>query len=73
MTLVKTHTGKTSSLRPVGCISDQFPTTGIPATSLHLTRQVSVSHDKSGSDWRGGPDAQRETTTRAPQPTHVEE
>jgi hypothetical protein len=39
-TLVKTHTGKTSRFRPVGSISDQFPTRGIP-------RQVSASHDKS--------------------------
>jgi hypothetical protein len=29
MTLVKTHIGKTSSLRPVGYISDQSPTRGI--------------------------------------------
>jgi hypothetical protein len=46
-TLVKTHTSKTSSLRPVDCISDQFPTRGIPTTSLCLARQVSTSHDKS--------------------------
>jgi hypothetical protein len=47
MTLVKTHTCKTSSLWPVGCISDQFPTRGIRTTSLCLARQVSASHDKS--------------------------
>jgi hypothetical protein len=35
-TLVKTHTGKTSSLRLVGCISDQFPTRRTLMTSLHL-------------------------------------
>jgi hypothetical protein len=45
--LVKTHTGKTSSLWPVGCISDQFPTKGTPTTSLRLARQVCASHDKS--------------------------
>jgi hypothetical protein len=45
-TPVKTHTGKTSSLRPVGSISDQFPTRGIPPTSLRLARQVSASHYK---------------------------
>jgi hypothetical protein len=44
-TLVKTHTGKTSSLPPVGCISDQLPTRGTPTTSLRLARQVSASHD----------------------------
>jgi hypothetical protein len=43
----KTHTGKTSSPRPAGCISDQFPTRGIPTTSLCLAREVSTSHDKS--------------------------
>jgi hypothetical protein len=36
-----------SSLRPVGCISDQFRTRGTPTTSLHLARRVSTSHDKS--------------------------
>jgi hypothetical protein len=41
---VKTLTVKTSSLRPGGCITDQFPTRG---TSLRLTRQVWASHDKS--------------------------
>jgi hypothetical protein len=41
---VKTLTGKTTSLRPGGCISDQFPTRG---TRFRLTRQVSASHDKS--------------------------
>jgi hypothetical protein len=46
-TLVKTHTGKTSSLRLVGCISDQFPKRGIPMTSLCLARQISASHEKS--------------------------
>jgi hypothetical protein len=45
--MVKTHTGKTSSLRLVGCISDQFPTRGTPTTSLRLAQQVSTSHDKS--------------------------
>jgi hypothetical protein len=45
--LVETHTGKTSSLWPVGCITDQFPTKGTPTTSLRLARQVSTSHDKS--------------------------
>jgi hypothetical protein len=44
---VKTLTGKTSSLRPGGCIPDLFPTRG---TRLRLARQVSASHDKSGSD-----------------------
>jgi hypothetical protein len=34
---VKTLTGKTSSLQPAGCISDQFPTRG---TRLRLARQV---------------------------------
>jgi hypothetical protein len=48
-TLVKTHTGKTSSLRPVGYISDQFPTRGIPTTGLRLARQLSASHEKSPS------------------------
>jgi hypothetical protein len=43
--LVKTHTGKTFGLQPVGCISDQFPTRGIPMTSLRLARQVSTSHN----------------------------
>jgi hypothetical protein len=55
-TLVKTHTGKTSSLWPVGCISDQFPTRGPLTRSLHLAREVSASHDKSVSEWRVGPD-----------------
>jgi hypothetical protein len=41
------HLGKTSSLRPVGCISNQFPTRGIPTTSLRLAREVFVSHEKS--------------------------
>jgi hypothetical protein len=41
---VKTLTGKTPSLWPVGCISDQFPTRG---TRLRLARQVSASHGKS--------------------------
>jgi hypothetical protein len=45
--VVKIHTGKTSSLQLVGCISDQFPTRGTPTTSLCLTRKVSASHDKS--------------------------
>jgi hypothetical protein len=84
--LVKTYTGKTSSLLPVGCVSDQFPTRGTPTTSLHLAqkslphtkslrlaREVSASHDKIGSDWRMGPDAQRKLTTRAPPSTRVEE
>jgi hypothetical protein len=44
---VKTLTGKTPSLWPGGCISDQFPTRG---TRLRLVREVSASHDKSGSD-----------------------
>jgi hypothetical protein len=43
----KTITGKTPSLWPGGCISDQFPTRG---TRLRLARQVSASHDKSGFD-----------------------
>jgi hypothetical protein len=47
MILVKTHTGKTFGLWPVGCIYDQFPTRGTPTTSLRLARQVSASHDKS--------------------------
>jgi hypothetical protein len=58
---VKTLTGKTSSLYPVGCVSDQFPTRGT------LTRQVSASHDKSPPrttslrpDWCVGPDARLE-------------
>jgi hypothetical protein len=38
---VKTLTSKTSSLQPVGCISDQFPTRGT------LAREVSASHEKS--------------------------
>jgi hypothetical protein len=38
-TPIKTHTGKTSSLRPVGCISDQFPTRGILTTSLRLAHK----------------------------------
>jgi hypothetical protein len=50
----------TSSLRPVGCISDQFPTRGTPTTSLCLARQVSASHKKFGPFWHVGPDAQRE-------------
>jgi hypothetical protein len=37
-------------LRPVGCIFDQFPTRGTPTTSLRLAREVSASHEKSGSD-----------------------
>jgi hypothetical protein len=41
--MVKTHTGKTSNLWPVGCISDQFPTRGTPTTSLRLARQVSAT------------------------------
>jgi ubiquitin C len=41
---VKTLTGKTTCLRPGGCISDQFPTRG---TRLRLARQVSTSHGKS--------------------------
>jgi hypothetical protein len=41
---VKTLTGKTPSLWPGRCISDQFPTRG---TSLRLTQQVSALHDKS--------------------------
>jgi hypothetical protein len=51
--VVKTHTGKTSSLRPIGCISDQFPLEGPhdkspPRTrSLRLAREVSASHEKS--------------------------
>jgi hypothetical protein len=49
------------------------PTRGIPMTSLRLAWEVSASHDKSGSDWRMGPDAQRKPTTRAPPPTRVEE
>jgi hypothetical protein len=44
---VKTLTGKTISLWPGGCVSDQFPTRG---TRLRLTRQVSASHDKFSSD-----------------------
>jgi hypothetical protein len=44
--MVKTHSGKTSSLQPVGCISDQFPTRGIPR-KLRIAREVSASHDKS--------------------------
>jgi hypothetical protein len=74
--LVKTHTGKTSSLWPVGCISDQFPTRGTPRTSLRLARQVSASHDKSrprevsasheksGPDWYVGSDARHEPCHR---------
>jgi hypothetical protein len=53
-TPVKTHTGKTTCFRPVGSISDQFPTRWIPddkspprATSLCLARQVSASRNKS--------------------------
>jgi hypothetical protein len=34
-------------------------------TSPRLARQVSASHDKFGSDWRVGPDAQRKLTTRS--------
>jgi hypothetical protein len=45
--LVKTHTGKTSSLRPVGCISDQLPARRTVTTSLRLAREVFASHDKS--------------------------
>jgi hypothetical protein len=59
-TLVKTHTSKMFSLWPVGSISDQFPTRGTPTTSLRLARQVSASHDKSGPDWRVGPDTRHE-------------
>jgi hypothetical protein len=51
--LVETHTGKTSSLRLVACISDQFPTKETPTTSLRLARQVSASHDKSPSRMTG--------------------
>jgi hypothetical protein len=41
MSPVKTHTGKMSSLRPVGCISDQFPTRGTPDKSPpHTTRSA---------------------------------
>jgi hypothetical protein len=58
--LVKTHTGKTSNLWPVGCISDQFPTRGTPTTSLRLAREVSASHEKSGPGWCVGPDARHE-------------
>jgi hypothetical protein len=85
--VVKTHTGKTSSLRPVGCISDQFPTKGIPTTSLRLAQEVSATHDKSpphttslrlarppsGSDWYVGHDAQRERRAQAPPPMRVGE
>jgi hypothetical protein len=47
-TLVKTHTGKKSSLRPVGSISDQFPDKSLPrTTSLHLAVQVSASYELS--------------------------
>jgi hypothetical protein len=73
--MVKTHTGKTSSLRLVGCISDQFPTRGTP-------RQVSASHSKSPprtasiyltrqvrSQLVRGP----RRTTVTPQPTRMEE
>jgi hypothetical protein len=60
MTLVKTHTIKTSSLRPVDCISDRFPTRGTPTTSLCLAQQVSASHEKSGPGWHVGLDSQRE-------------
>jgi hypothetical protein len=45
-TLVKTNNGKTCSLRPVGCITNQFPTKGTPTTSLRLAREVSASHDE---------------------------
>jgi hypothetical protein len=86
-TLVKTHTGKTSSLRPVGCIFDQFPTKGIPTTSLRLARQVFASHEKSppctrslrlarppsGSDWYVGHDTRCELRARAPPPTRMRE
>jgi hypothetical protein len=41
---VKTLTGKTSSLRPGGCIPDLIPTRG---TCLRLAQQVYTSHDKS--------------------------
>jgi hypothetical protein len=36
-------------------------------------QQVSASHEKIGSDWRVGPDAQRRIMARAPPPTHMEE
>jgi hypothetical protein len=71
-TLVKTLTDKTSSLRPVGCISDQFPTRGKASprtTSLRLARHVSASHDKSSPRLVCGP----RRTTRASPPTHTEE
>jgi hypothetical protein len=63
---VKTHTGKTSSLPPVGCISDQFPTRGTPTTSLRLARLVCLrlAH---------GPRRTAKPTARAPPPTRVEE
>jgi hypothetical protein len=41
-----THTGKTSSLWPVGCISDHFPTRGTPTTSLRLTREDDDDEDE---------------------------
>jgi hypothetical protein len=81
-TLVKTHTGKMSSLRPVGCVSDQLPTRGTPTRSLCLAREVSASRDKSLPRTRSfrlarevrprlarGP----RRTSWAPPPTRVEE
>jgi hypothetical protein len=52
-THVKTITGKTSCSRPVGSISNQFPTRWTPSeqsppstTSLRLTRQAARSHEQ---------------------------
>jgi hypothetical protein len=49
----KTIIGKTSCSRPVGSVSNQFPTRGTPfeqspprITSHHLARQIFASHDK---------------------------
>jgi hypothetical protein len=51
--VVKTHTGKTSSLGQSAASLTSSPLEGPP-------RQVSVSHEKSGPGWHVGPDAQRE-------------
>jgi hypothetical protein len=51
--VVKTHTGKTSSLGQLAASLTSSPLEGPP-------RQVSVSHEKSGPGWHVGPDAQRE-------------
>jgi hypothetical protein len=73
---MKTLTGKTSSLLPVGFTSDQFPTRGT------LARQVSASHEKSPPRTTSLRLARRVwlrlvrgpgCTTRATPPTHMEE